>query len=223
MVLLELLDKSWGKVLKDEFAKSYFLELQNFLLNDAKSYTLFPSSCNIFNAFYSTPFDAVKVVILGQDPYHGEGQAHGLSFSVPQGIKIPPSLQNIFKELVADIGCDYPINGDLSHWAREGVLLLNTLLTVRSAQPLSHQNRGWEQFTDQVVRILSDQKTHLVFILWGAPAHKKSALIDGTKHLILTAPHPSPLSAYRGFFGSKPFSKTNAYLMQWGIIPIEFG
>ncbi|MFA6144853.1 MAG: uracil-DNA glycosylase [Sulfurimonas sp.] len=222
MVPIESLDKSWQKVLKEEFEKDYFLELQDFLYNEAKSYTLFPLSYNIFNAFNLTPFDSVKVVILGQDPYHGEGQSHGLAFSVQQRTKIPPSLQNIFKELVEDTGCEIPQSGDLTHWARQGVLLLNTLLTVRSSEPLSHQNRGWEQFTDEVIKTLSAQREHLVFILWGAPAAKKGALIDGTKHLILKAPHPSPLSSYRGFFGSKPFSQTNAYLREWGIKEIEW-
>ena len=222
MVQLESLDQSWTKVLKGEFEKDYFLELQNFLCNEAKSYTLFPPSHNIFNAFNLTPFDSVKVVILGQDPYHGEGQSHGLAFSVQQGTKIPPSLQNIFKELVEDIGCETPQSGDLTQWARQGVLLLNTLLTVRSSEPLSHQNRGWEQFTDEVIKTLSAQGEHLVFILWGAPAAKKGALIDGTKHLILKAPHPSPLSSYRGFFGSKPFSQTNAYLRELEMKEIEW-
>jgi uracil-DNA glycosylase len=222
MLLLESLDTSWRKVLKKEFSKVYFLELQNFLLNEEKNYTLFPHPHNVFNAFNLTPFENVKVVILGQDPYHGEGQSHGLAFSVQQGTKIPPSLQNIFKELVEDTGGETPQSGDLTHWGQQGVLLLNTLLTVRSAEPLSHQNRGWEQFTDEVIKTLSRQREHLVFILWGAPAAKKGALIDGTKHLILKAPHPSPLSSYRGFFGSKPFSQTNAYLREWGIKEIEW-
>jgi len=222
MVPLTSLNKSWEKVLKGEFSKGYFLELQDFLRNEAKNHTLFPPSHNLFNAFNLTPFENVKVVILGQDPYHGVGQSHGLAFSVLQGTKIPPSLHNILKELVDDIGCDYPQSGDLTHWAKQGVLLLNTLLTVRSAQPLSHQNRGWEQFTDEVIKTLSREREHLVFILWGAPAAKKSALIDGTRHLILKAPHPSPLSSYRGFFGSKPFSQTNGYLREWGISEIEW-
>ncbi len=222
MVPLTSLNKSWEKVLKGEFSKGYFLELQDFLRNEAKNHTLFPPSHNLFNAFNLTPFENVKVVILGQDPYHGVGQSHGLAFSVLQGTKIPPSLHNILKELVDDIGCDYPQSGDLTHWAKQGVLLLNTLLTVRSAQPLSHQNRGWEQFTDEVIRTLSREREHLVFILWGAPAAKKSALIDGTRHLILKAPHPSPLSSYRGFFGSKPFSQTNGYLREWEISEIEW-
>jgi len=197
-------------------------ELKNFLLEEKKNYIIFPQGSHIFNAFNSTPFENVKVVILGQDPYHGVGQAHGLSFSVQHGIALPPSLQNIFKELVSDIGCPYPKSGDLSHWAHEGVLLLNTLLTVRSGEPFSHKERGWEKFTDQVIRTLSDRREHIVFILWGAPAGKKAALIDSSKHLILRAPHPSPLSSYRGFFGSKPFTQTNDYLKSVQIAPIEW-
>ena len=222
MQLNPALHESWKQVLREEFAKPYMAHLKAFLVEEKKRYTLYPRGNEIFNAFNSTPFDAVKVVILGQDPYHGVGQAHGLSFSVPQGIKIPPSLHNIFKELVEDIVCDYPTSGDLSHWAAEGVLLLNTLLTVRAGEPLSHKEQGWERFTDEVIRTLNDQRDHLVFILWGAPAHKKSALIDSTRHLILKAPHPSPLSSYRGFFGSKPFSQSNAYLTGWGITPIQW-
>jgi len=197
-------------------------ELKAFLVEEKKNYTIFPQGSHIFNAFNSTPFENVKVVILGQDPYHGAGQAHGLSFSVQHGIAFPPSLQNIFKELVSDIGCPYPKSGDLSHWAREGVLLLNTLLTVRSGEPFSHKEQGWERFSDQVIRTLNAQREHIVFILWGAPAGKKASLIDGTKHLILKAPHPSPLSSYRGFFGSKPFSQTNEYLRTQGIEPIQW-
>lgn len=213
---------SWKEALSAEFVHPYMDKLRAFLVEEKKHYTIFPQGSHIFNAFNSTPFDAVKVVILGQDPYHGPGQAHGLSFSVQQGIPLPPSLQNIFKELVDDIGCAYPKNGDLSHWAHEGVLLLNTLLTVRSGEPFSHKERGWERFTDQVIRTLSAQREHIVFILWGAPAGKKASLIDERKHLILKAPHPSPLSSYRGFFGSKPFSKSNRYLEQFGIKPIEW-
>lgn len=197
-------------------------ELKAFLVEEKKNYTIFPQGKNIFNAFNSTPFENVKVVILGQDPYHGAGQAHGLSFSVQEGIALPPSLQNIFKELVSDIGCSFPKSGDLSHWAQEGVLLLNTLLSVRSGEPFSHKERGWERFTDQVIRILSERREHIVFILWGAPAGKKGSLIDERKHLILKAPHPSPLSSYRGFFGSKPFSQTNEYLNVQGISPIQW-
>jgi uracil-DNA glycosylase len=222
MSISPVIHESWREALSAEFAHPYMEELKAFLVEEKKHYTIFPQGNNIFNAFNSTPFESVKVVILGQDPYHGEGQAHGLSFSVQHGRKLPPSLQNIFKELVSDIGCDYPKNGDLSHWACEGVLLLNTLLTVRLGEPFSHKERGWERFTDQVIRTLSAQREHIVFILWGSPAQKKASLIDGTKHLILKAPHPSPLSSYRGFFGSKPFSQTNEYLTSMKIAPIEW-
>lgn len=217
-----IIHESWEEALHAEFAHPYMQELKDFLVEEKKKRTIFPHADHIFNAFNLTPFDAVKVVILGQDPYHGAGQAHGLSFSVQHGIPLPPSLQNIFKELVSDIGCPYPKSGDLSHWAQEGVLLLNTLLTVRSGEPFSHKEKGWEQFTDQVIRVLSQRCEHIVFILWGAPAGKKAALIDATKHLILKAPHPSPLSSYRGFFGSKPFSQTNRYLASNTIDPIDW-
>lgn len=222
MSVSPIIHESWKESLKAEFAHPYMEELKKFLIEEKKNYTIFPYGSHIFNAFNSTPFEKVKVVILGQDPYHGAGQAHGLSFSVQSGVPLPPSLQNIFKELVADIGCPYPKNGDLSHWAHEGVLLLNTLLTVRLGEPFSHKDRGWERFTDQVIRTLSEEREHIVFILWGAPAGKKASLIDTTKHLILKAPHPSPLSSYRGFFGSKPFSQTNEYLKSMQIVPIEW-
>ena len=222
MAISPVIHESWKEALKTEFSHPYMEELKAFLVEEKNNYTIFPQGSHIFNAFNSTPFDSVKVVILGQDPYHGAGQAHGLSFSVQHGIALPPSLQNIFKELVADIGCPYPKSGDLSHWAHEGVLLLNTLLTVRSGEPFSHKDQGWERFTDQVIRTLSEEREHIVFILWGAPAGKKASLIDATKHLILKAPHPSPLSSYRGFFGSKPFSQSNDYLKAQGIKPIEW-
>ncbi|MBD3810126.1 MAG: uracil-DNA glycosylase [Sulfuricurvum sp.] len=222
MSVSPIIHESWKAALKAEFAHPYMEELKTFLVEEKKHYTIFPQGSHIFNAFNSTPFESVKVVILGQDPYHGAGQAHGLSFSVQQGIPLPPSLQNIFRELVSDIRCPYPKSGDLSHWAEQGVLLLNTLLTVREGEPYSHKERGWERFTDQVIKTLSDQREHIVFILWGAPAGKKSALIDESKHLILKAPHPSPLSSYRGFFGSKPFSRTNDYLQRYGKAPIEW-
>lgn len=222
MSINPIIHESWKEALRAEFTHPYMEELKAFLIEEKKNYTIFPQGSNIFNAFNSTPFENVKVVILGQDPYHGPGQAHGLSFSVQHGVPLPPSLQNIFKELVSDVGCEFPKDGDLSHWAREGVLLLNTLLTVRSGEPFSHKERGWERFTDQVIRTLSLQREHIVFILWGAPAGKKASLIDAGKHLILKAPHPSPLSSYRGFFGSKPFSRTNDYLKSQGIDPIEW-
>lgn len=214
--------ESWKKVLSSEFAHSYMDELKAFLEEEKKRYTIFPQVNLIFNAFNSTPFEDVKVVILGQDPYHGENQAHGLAFSVQHGVKFPPSLHNIFKELVDDIGCKLPKSGNLSHWTQEGVLLLNTLLTVRKSEPFSHKDRGWERFTDQVIQVLSDRRENIVFILWGLSAQKKVSLIDESKHLILRAPHPSPLSSYRGFFGSKPFSTTNCYLESKRIRPIDW-
>ena len=216
------IEESWKNVLKEEFQKPYFETLKNFLVDEKKHHTVYPSGANIFAAFNTTPFDAVKVVILGQDPYHGAGQAHGLSFSVQEGVPHPPSLQNIFKELKDDVGCAIPKNGTLTFWAQQGVFLLNTVLTVRASEANSHRNQGWENFTDAVIACLSARKEHLVFILWGSPAGAKASLIDAKKHLILRAPHPSPLSSYRGFFGSKPFSKSNAYLLSLGKKPIDW-
>ena len=214
------IEDSWKKLLWNEFQKPYFTALKEFLIKEKKSHTIYPKGENIFNAFNKTPFDAVKVVILGQDPYHGPNQAHGLSFSVMDGVAYPRSLQNIFKELKEDIGCNIPKSGNLSSWAKEGVFLLNTVLTVRASEANSHRGQGWENFTDAVISLLSEKKEHLVFILWGSPAGAKASLIDQKKHLILKAPHPSPLSSYRGFFGSKPFSKTNEYLISKGKTPI---
>jgi len=216
------IDLSWKTVLSNEFQKPYFKELKIFLLQEKSCCRVFPEGKNIFNAFNSTPFDKVKVVIIGQDPYHGEGQAHGLAFSVQDGIGFPPSLVNIFHEYSEDLGYRIPQNGNLTKWAKEGVFLLNTVLTVRKNEAHSHKNRGWEIFTDAVIRTISERKDNIVFILWGRPAQMKSSLIDENKHLVLRAPHPSPLSAYRGFFGSKPFSKANAYLRQHGIKPIDW-
>lgn len=216
------IEENWKKVLFDEFQKPYFEALKAFLVEEKKSQIIYPKSSNIFAAFDNTPFDNVKVVILGQDPYHGDGQAHGLSFSVQDGIAHPPSLQNIFKELKDDMGCAIPKSGNLSAWAKQGVFLLNTVLTVRASEANSHRNQGWENFTDTVIKLLSAHKEHLVFILWGAPAGAKASLIDAKKHLILKAPHPSPLSSYRGFFGSKPFSKSNEFLTCKGIKPISW-
>ena len=216
------IEESWKKILFDEFQKPYFEALKTFLVEEKKHHTIYPSGANIFAAFNHTPFERVKVVILGQDPYHGAGQAHGLSFSVQEGVPHPPSLQNIFKELRDDIGCNIPKNGTLTSWADQGVFLINAVLTVRSSEANSHKGRGWETFTDTVIKTLSDKKEHLVFILWGAPAGVKASLIDSKKHLILKAPHPSPLSSYRGFFGSKPFSKSNAYLIEHGKTPIKW-
>ncbi len=211
------IEPSWKEKLKDEFEKPYFAELAAFVKDEYKSATVYPSPKFLFRAFELTPFDTVKVVILGQDPYHGKGQANGLCFAVNDGEKLPPSLQNIFKEIESDLG--KPVenrSGDLSRWAKQGVLLLNATLTVRAATPGSHQNKGWEQFTDAVIRTLSEEREHLVFILWGNYARAKGASIDRTKHLVLESPHPSPFSAYNGFFGSKPFGKTNEYLEKQG-------
>jgi uracil-DNA glycosylase len=215
------IEANWLKALKDEFGKDYFAKLKAFLVEEKSKAQLFPPGNLIFNAFNLTPFEDVKVVILGQDPYHGLGQAHGLCFSVPQGIKTPPSLVNIFKEINSDVGLPVPSTGDLTKWAHQGVLLLNATLTVRENQAGSHQNKGWEVFTDAVIKTLSDKKSGLVFLLWGNYAKNKAPLIDGTKHLILTAPHPSPL-ARGGFFGCKHFSKTNEYLLSQGKKPIDW-
>lgn len=207
------IDPSWKQVLLSEFQKSYFAGIKDFLLKEFQAwYTVFPAGKDIFRAFNETPFDEVKVVILGQDPYHGVGEAHGLSFSVPEGVKIPPSLRNIYKELKTDLGIEPASSGNLEKRAHQGVFLLNAGLTVRKDTPNSHKDAGWHQFTDAVIKILSDQKEWLVFILWGAFAQKKAELIDTDKHFILSSPHPSPFSADRGFFGSKPFSKCNEIL-----------
>lgn len=216
------IEDSWKERLFDEFKKPYFLSLKSFLAQEKENYTIYPKGTNIFAAFDNTPFDNVKVIIFGQDPYHGAGQANGLAFSVNDGIPHPPSLKNIFKELHDDMGCDIPKSGNLTSWAKEGVFLLNTVLSVRANEANSHKKMGWEIFTDAVIRVLNEQKENLVFILLGAPAASKSSLIDTSKHFVLKAPHPSPLSSYRGFFGSKPFSKTNDYLVKHDIKPIEW-
>lgn len=216
------IEASWKTVLKDEFEKEYFKNLTDFVKSEYKSHRIYPPGNRIFAAFDHTPFDAVKVVIIGQDPYHGPGQANGLCFSVADGIPFPPSLQNIFKELKDDIGCEIPKTGNLEKWANQGVLLLNATLTVREAQAGSHQNKGWEQFTDTMIQKLSSEKQNLVFILWGSYAQKKGAIIDRSKHHIIKSVHPSPLSVYRGFFGSKPFSETNQYLNKFGKLEINW-
>lgn len=215
------IEPSWKERLKGEFEEPYFKELAEFVRQEYQATTVYPAPKNIFRAFELTPFNEVKVVILGQDPYHGPKQAVGLSFAVSEGVQNPPSLQNIFKEVQADLG--KPLehhDGDLSRWARQGVLLLNATLTVRARQAGSHQGKGWERFTDAVIKKLSDERDHLVFILWGNYARSKKSLIDGEKHLVIESPHPSPFSAASGFFGSRPFSKTNAYLEQQGNKPI---
>ena len=216
------IEESWKAVLSDEFNKDYFLKLKQFLLDEKKRPAIYPNGKDIFNAFNYTPFAKVKVVILGQDPYHGNGQAHGLSFSVPKGIKSPPSLKNIFKELHGDLNFEIPNHGDLTTWAQQGVLLLNATLTVRAKQAASHQKKGWEQFTNRVIKEISDKKEGVVFLLWGRFAQDKEVLIDSTKHHILTAPHPSPFSAHSGFFGCKHFSKTNYLLSQQNKNPINW-
>ena len=215
-------ENSWKERLEEEFKKEYYQSLILFLREEDAAHTVYPPKGKRFNAYNTTPFEKVKVVIIGQDPYHGEGQAHGLAFSVQEGVSHPPSLQNIFKELHDAIGCAVPKNGTLTHWAEEGVFLLNTVLTVRASEAHSHKGEGWERFTDATIRLISEQKEHVVFVLWGKPAQQKAALIDESRHLILRAPHPSPLSSYRGFFGSKPFSKTNEYLRANGISPIDW-
>lgn len=217
------IDPSWYAVLQPQFEAPYFAQLKEFLVAERAQHTCYPPGSKIFNAFDTTPFDRVKVVILGQDPYHEPGQAMGLCFSVPQGIQVPPSLVNIITEINADLGVDIPkTNGDLSGWADQGVLLLNATLTVRAHQAGSHQHHGWETFTDAAIQALSQQRTGLVFLLWGSYAIAKRTLIDQTRHLVLTAPHPSPLSAYRGFFGCRHFSQCNKFLAQQGKEPIDW-
>lgn len=210
------IEQSWKEVLAEEFEKPYFELLTQFIRKEYKEHVIYPPGSKIFAAFDLTPFKDVKVVILGQDPYHEPGQAHGLAFSVQSGVQIPPSLQNIFKEIADDMHIPYPNNGLLERWAKQGILLLNNVLTVRQAAALSHRDKGWEEFTDKVVEIISSQKENVVFLLWGSQAQRKGLVIDTKKHLVLKAPHPSPLSAYRGFFGCKHFSKTNEYLRQHG-------
>ena len=217
------IDPSWLSVLQPQFDAPYFAELKSFLVAERAQHTCYPPGNKIFAAFDSTPFDSVKVVILGQDPYHEPGQAMGLCFSVPHGIAVPPSLVNIIKEINTDLGVSIPLTGgDLSGWADQGVLLLNATLTVRAHQAGSHQRHGWETFTDAAIQALSQQRSGLVFLLWGSYAIAKRALIDQTKHLVLTAPHPSPLSAYRGFFGCHHFSQANNYLASQGLTPIDW-
>lgn len=214
------IDESWRQALSAEWDKPYFVQLTQWVREQYRAGLVFPPGRQIFAAFDATPFDQVKVVILGQDPYHGDGQANGLCFSVNPGVAFPPSLLNIFKEVHDDTGAPMPKDGDLTRWARQGVLLLNATLTVAAHQAGSHQNRGWEQFTDEVIARLATQREHLVFILWGSYAARKGAFIDRTRHLVLTSPHPSPLSAHRGFFGNHHFSLANNYLVAHGQQPI---
>jgi uracil-DNA glycosylase len=216
------IESSWKEVLNEEFNASYFISLKEFLVEEKKKFTIYPPGNLIFNAFNHTPFESVRIVLLGQDPYHGPGQAHGLCFSVPRGIKPPPSLVNIFKELNTDLGIPIPEHGNLLRWAEQGMLLLNATLTVRANQAGSHQGKGWEQFTDAVIRTISEKKAGIIFILWGKFAQAKENLIDKNKHYILKAAHPSPFSSYNGFFGCKHFSKTNAILERHGFPPIDW-
>jgi uracil-DNA glycosylase len=216
------IEASWKQLLKETFESLEWKKLSDFVKQEYTQNTVYPQPKDIFKAFDLCPFQTVKVVILGQDPYHGAGQAHGLSFSVREGVRMPPSLQNIYKELQSDMGVKVPTTGTLEHWARQGVLLLNATLTVRAKQPGSHQKKGWEEFTDTVVRKLNDEKEHVVFILWGNYAKKKGEFIDRGKHLVLEAAHPSPYSAHSGFFGCKHFSKANAYLIAHHAKPIEW-
>ena len=216
------IEQSWKTRLQNEFEKEYFINLTNFVKKEYKTHTIYPPGRLIFNAFDKCPFENVKVVILGQDPYHGPGQAHGLCFSVKNGVAFPPSLINIFKEIHNTTDTSMPDSGNLERWAEQGVLLLNATLTVRAGQAGSHQNKGWELFTDEVVRLVANEKSHIVFILWGSYAQKKGETIDRTKHLVLESPHPSPFSASRGFFGNEHFSKVNGYLEEHGMEPVEW-
>ena len=216
------LSGSWANALKGEFSKDYYKKLFQTVGAEYKTHTIYPPADDIFTAFHFTPLEQVKVVILGQDPYHEPGQAHGLCFSVKPEVSIPPSLVNIYKELEDDLGCYIPNNGYLEKWARQGVLMLNTVLTVRAHQANSHKEIGWEQFTDAAIKVLAEQDRPMVFILWGRPAQRKKEMIHNPKHLVLMSAHPSPLSAYRGFFGSHPFSRTNEYLEENGLAPIDW-
>ena len=226
MLLTTELDKlsgtDWQPFFAQERAKPYFAELDAFVTAAAAEKTVYPAAENIFAAFRACPVSAVRVVILGQDPYHGPGQAHGLAFSVQKGVAVPPSLQNIYKELLSDLGCAIPSHGCLIEWAQRGVLLLNAVLSVREGQPNSHKGQGWEQLTDSIIRHLNAREEPMVFLLWGANARQKLPLIQSMNHLVLTAPHPSPLSAYQGFFGCRHFSKANQFLQQAGIAPIDW-
>lgn len=220
---MAMLTNDWAQALSGEFKKPYYRDLYNFVKAEYARTTIYPPADDIFNALHYTPLSEVKVVILGQDPYHNVNQAHGLCFSVlPSQPEIPPSLQNIYKELEEDLGCKVPNNGYLEKWAKQGVLMLNTVLTVRAHQANSHQNKGWEQFTDAIIREVNKIDRPVVYLLWGRPAQAKSTMLDNLKHLILKAPHPSPLSAYRGFFGCKHFSQTNDFLVSNGLEPIDW-
>jgi len=219
---MAILQNDWAAVLADEFEKPYYRELRQMLKEEYQTHTIYPDMYSIFNALHLTGYENTKVVILGQDPYHGPGQAHGLSFSVRPGIKPPPSLQNIYKELQSDLNCTIPQHGYLTHWAKQGVMMLNSVLTVRSGTPNSHKDLGWETFTDQIIAHLNARQTPMVFILWGKHAQEKAAFIDTRRHSMIQSPHPSPFSANRGFFGSRPFSRANAFLRSRGIAEIDW-
>ncbi len=219
---MEIFHNDWAQYLNSELKEPYYLQLRQFLINEYKTQQIFPDMYDIFNVLHYTSYHDTKVVILGQDPYHGDGQAHGLSFSVKPGIKPPPSLVNIFKELHDDLGCFVPNNGCLKPWTEQGVLLLNTVLTVRAHQANSHRNMGWEHFTDKIIELLNEREKPIAFILWGAPARRKKKMITNPKHFIVESAHPSPLSAYNGFFGSRPFSKVNKFLESVGEKPIDW-
>ncbi len=219
---MKILKDDWQDLLEEEFEKEYYIKLRKFLVKEYRTKTIYPDMYDIFNALHFTPYNKVKAVILGQDPYHGHGQAHGLSFSVKPGVPAPPSLVNIFKELNNDLGCYMPNNGFLKKWAEQGVLLLNAALTVRAGQANSHRNIGWENFTDRIIELLNEKENPIVFILWGNNAQSKMNIINNKNHYTIKAPHPSPLSAHRGFFGSKPFSKTNDLLISLGKEPIDW-
>lgn len=219
---MERFHNDWSSLLDKEFNQPYYLQLLQFISREYENHIVYPPRSDIFNAFHFTSYQDTKVVILGQDPYHGQGQAHGLSFSVKAGTPLPPSLKNIFKELSADLGCPFPKEGSLEKWAQQGVLLLNTVLTVREREAHSHKGMGWEQFTDRVISLLNERPDPIIFILWGKPAQAKAQLIKASHHAILKSAHPSPLSANRGFFGSRPFSKTNAILQQWDVEQVRW-
>lgn len=218
----QILRNDWADILNEEFEKPYYKQLRAFLVEEYRNHIVYPHMNDIFNALRYTPYAQVKVVILGQDPYHGPGQAHGLSFSVQPGVEPPPSLQNIYKELHDDLGCAIPNHGHLVSWAEQGVLLLNTVLTVRAHRPNSHRDKGWEHFTDRIIQALNDKTEPVVFFLWGSHAQKKAALITNRRHHLIRSPHPSPLSAYRGFFGSRPFSRANEFLRKAGLAEIDW-
>ncbi|MCT4508389.1 MAG: uracil-DNA glycosylase [Tepidibacter sp.] len=219
---MQILKNDWQNLLKDEFEQDYYLKLRSFLVDEYKTKTIYPDMYDIFNALHYTQYKDVKVIILGQDPYHGPDQAHGLSFSVKPNVAIPPSLKNIYKELNSDLGCYIPNNGYLKKWADQGVMLLNTVLTVRASQANSHKNIGWEHFTDKIINLLNDRDDPIVFILWGKNAQSKIKIIKNPQHFIIKSVHPSPLSAHRGFFGSKPFSKANEFLISIGKEPVDW-